>query len=77
MATSHDSSAFVSRSDVTTTAQAVHEEVEDPLLLQREVDIETMAFQIRQRRMANRNPNTKKGYAKGQREWMVCTYSER
>jgi hypothetical protein len=75
MATSHDSSAFVS--DVTTTAQAVNEEIEDPLLLQREVDIEAVACQIRQRRMANRKPNTKKGYAKGQREWMVCTCSER
>jgi len=52
-----------------TTAQAVNE---DPLLLQREVDIETVAFQIRQRRIANRNTNTIKGYAKGQREWKVC-----
>jgi hypothetical protein len=67
MATSHDSPASVS--DVMTTAQAVNE---DPLLLQREVDIETVAFQIRQRRIANRNTNTIKGYAKGQREWKVC-----
>jgi galactokinase len=63
MATLHSSSASPS-----TTVQTVNE---DPLLQQREADLDTVAIQIQQRRIENRNKNTIKAYAKGQREWKV------